>query len=123
MIFILKYKNIWVLDRKKLFQTSSAQQHILQIIDHSEINFAERCLHLVDPTLDKKQNPVYLPVKQDAKKESDKILNSVHVNHDTFVIGLHPSYSGLAKSFGRKGKFFIHKSWPENHWANLAKSF
>ena len=154
--FDAQIKNIWVLDRKKLFpfiqrmkikhdiqqsdfrhifcfetkasfkklfNASKAQQHILQVIDDSEINFAERCLHLVNPVLDRNHHPVYLPVKQDAKNKSDEILKSVNITPDTFVIGMHPSYSGLAKSFGRKGKFFIHKSWPENHWANLAKRF
>lgn len=108
---------------KKLFNVSKAQQHILQVIEDSQINFAERCLHLVDPALDRNHNPVYLPVQQDAKKKSDDILKSVNVNQDTFIIGMHPSFSGLAKGFGRKGKSFIHKSWPENHWANLAKLF
>lgn len=106
---------------KKLFHDSTAQQHILQNITKSEINFAERCLHLVESTSDRDKTPVYLPVKQESKKQSNHLLQNIGVKSDTFVIGMHPSFSGLAKGWGRKGKFFIHKSWPENNWAKLSK--
>lgn len=108
---------------KKLFQNSSAQQHILQSIDNSEINFAERCLHLVNPTLSKATNPVYLPVTQQAEQQSDELLQSIGIRKDTFVIGLHPSFSGLAKGVGRKGKMLIHRSWPDKHWGKLSEYF
>jgi len=108
---------------KKLFQNSSAQQHILQSIDNSEINFAERCLHLVNPILSKATNPVHLPVTQQAEQQSDELLQSIGVTKNTFVIGLHPSFSGLAKGPGRKGKMLIHKSWPEKNWGRLSEYF
>lgn len=108
---------------KNLFQTSSAQQHLLQDIDKSEINFAQRCLHLIDASANQNKYPVFLPVTQQAEQQSSQLLQSIDVTEDTFVIGLHPSFSGLAKGFGRKGKVFIHKSWPEEHWANLSKHF
>lgn len=108
---------------KKLFQASNAQQYILKDIYDSKINFAERCLHLVDTSFSKLNYPVYLPLTAEAEKRSNELLQSVGVTESTFIIGLHPSFSGLSKGFGRKGKFFIHKAWPESHWGKLAEYF
>lgn len=108
---------------QKLFRDSSAQQHILQDMNNPETNFAEHCLHLVNPTAGKDTYPVTLPVKQEAIQKSEDLLNEIGINQDTFVIGMHPSFSGLSKSWGRKGNFFIHKSWPENYWAKLSILF
>jgi ADP-heptose:LPS heptosyltransferase len=105
----------------KLFNGSNAQQHILQNIKNSELNFAERCLHLVDATLSKKQFPVFLPVQEDAKERAKKILQEAGIADDTFLIGIHPSYSGLGKKFGRNKKSLPHRNWPISHWGTLCK--
>ena len=143
-------KNIWLLERKKLFpfiqrwqiqqadfehifcfetkasfsklfNGSAAQQHILQDIKNSEINFAERCLHLVDSSFTKKQYPVFLPVQEDAKQRANNILQQAGITEDTFLIGIHPSYSGLGKKFGRNKKSLPHRNWPISHWGALCK--
>ena len=105
----------------KLFNGSKAQQHILQNIKNSEINFAERCLHLVDSTLTKKQYPVFLPVQEDAKQRANNILQQAGITDETFLIGIHPSYSGLGKKFGRNKKSLPHRNWPISHWGALCK--
>ena len=147
-------KNVWILDRKKLFpfiqrtqlkhtiqqsnfshiycfetkanfvklfRGSNAQQHILQNIENSEINFADRCLQLVDPTLGKDQYPVYLPVHEDAKQRANTILQQAGISDETFLVGIHPSYSGLGKKFGRNKKSLPHRNWPISHWGALCK--
>ncbi len=147
-------KNVWILDRKKLFpfiqrtkikhaiqQTdfqhifcfetkasftklfrgSAAQIHILQNIKQSEINFAERCLKMIDPVFNKDQYPVFLPVQNDAKQRAQNILQEAGISDDIFLIGIHPSYSGLGKKFGRNKKSLPHRNWPISHWGELCK--
>lgn len=119
------FKHIFCFETKasftKLFSGSTAQQHILQAIKQSEINFAERCLSLIDPALSKNQYPVYLPVLNDAKQRAQNILQQVEITDSTFLIGIHPSYSGLGKKFGRNKKSLPHRNWPISHWAELCK--
>ena len=105
----------------KLFSGSTAQHHILQDIAQSEINFADRCLSLIDPTLSKNQYPVFLPVLADAKLRAQNILQQIGITDSTFLIGIHPSYSGLGKKFGRNKKSLPHRNWPISHWGELCK--
>ena len=147
-------KNVWILDRKKLFpfiqrrkiqhdiqqadfqhifcfetkasftklfRGSAAQIHILQNIKQSEINFAERCLKMIDPVFNKDQYPVFLPIQNDAKQRAQNILQEAGISNDTFLIGIHPSYSGLGKKFGRNKKSLPHRNWPISHWGELCK--
>jgi len=147
-------KNVWILDRKKLFpfiqrtqlkrtiqqsdfshiycfetkanfaklfRRSNAQLHILQNIKNSEINFADRCLQLVDPTLGKDKYPVYLPVHEDAKQRANTILQQAGISDETFLVGIHPSYSGLGKKFGRNKKSLPHRNWTISHWGTLCR--
>jgi len=135
-------KNVWILDRKKLFpfiqrrkiklaiqqanfrhifcfetkasftklfRGSAAQIHILQNIKQSEINFAGRCLKMIDPVFNKDHYPVFLPVQDDAKQRAQNILQEADISDDIFLIGIHPSYSGLGKKFGRNKKSLPHR--------------
>ena len=105
----------------KLFSNSVAQKHILQDIKNSEINFADRCLKMVDSTFTKEQYPVFLPVKEDAKQRAKNVLEQAGIPETTFLIGIHPSYSGLGKKFGRNKKSLPHRNWPISHWGELCK--
>jgi ADP-heptose:LPS heptosyltransferase len=116
-IFCFETKSSFV----KLFSDSTAQQHILQTVEQSEINFAERCLKMIDPALTKVQYPVYLPVQDDAKQRAQGILQQARIPDETFLIGIHPSYSGLGKRFGRNKKSLPHRNWPISHWGKLCK--
>ena len=119
------FKHIFCFETKasfrKLFLGSAAQQHILQDIKQCEINFAERCLNLVDSSLTKDQYPVFLPVEEDAKQRSENILQQASIPDNTFLIGIHPSYSGLGKKFGRNKKSLPHRNWPISHWGELCQ--
>lgn len=152
--FHSQIKNVWILDRKKLFPFiqrskitrniqqmdfqhifcfetkssftklflgSAAQIHVLQDIKKSEINFAERCLKMIDPMFNKNQYPVFLPVQDDANQRAQNILKQAGISDDTFLIGIHPSYSGLGKKFSRNKKSLPHRNWPVSHWGNLCK--
>lgn len=105
----------------KLFQGSSAQMHVLQDIKNSEINFAERCLTMVDSTFTKNQYSVFLPVQNDARQHAQDVLKQAGIPETTFLIGIHPSYSGLGKKFGRNKKSLPHRNWPVSHWGELCK--
>lgn len=105
----------------KLFSGSTAQQHILQAVEQSETNFAERCLKMIDSTFGKDQFPVYLPVQKDAKLRAQNILRQIGIPDDTYLVGIHPSYSGLGKKFGRNKKSLPHRNWPIPHWGKLCK--
>lgn len=105
----------------KLFQGSAAQQHILQDIKNSEINFADRCLKIVDSTFTKSQYSVFLPVQDDARQRAQNVLKEADISDDTFLIGIHPSYSGLGKKFGRNKKSLPHRNWPVSRWGSLCK--
>ena len=152
--FHSQIKNVWILDRKKLFpfiqrlkikrniqqmdfqhifcfetkssftklfRGSVAQIHVLQDIKNSEINFAERCLTMVDSTFTKSQYSVFLPVQDDARQRAQDILKQAGIPETTFLIGIHPSYSGLGKKFGRNKKSLPHRNWPVSHWGELCK--
>lgn len=105
----------------KLFHHSKAQHHILSDIKHSEINFAERCLKMVDPSFDKNKYPVYLPIQKDAIHRAQTVLQQANIAETAFLIGIHPSYSGLSKTFGRNKKTLPHRNWPISHWGALCK--
>lgn len=105
----------------KLFSGSTAQQHILPDIKQSEINFAKRCLNLVEPTFNKENYSVFLPIQDDAKQRARTILQQADISDTTFLVGIHPSYSGLGKKFGRNKKSLPHRNWPISHWAELCK--
>ncbi|MCK4864830.1 MAG: glycosyltransferase family 9 protein [Gammaproteobacteria bacterium] len=105
----------------RLFRGSAAQIHILQNIKQSEINFAERCLKMIDPVFNKDLYPVFLPVQNAARKRAQDILQQAGIIENTFLIGIHPSYSGLGKKFGRNKKSLPHRNWPISHWGNLCK--
>jgi len=119
------FEHIYCFETKKsfttLFNNSKAEQHILQDIKNSDINFADRCLRLVDPTFTKDQYPVFLPVQNDAKQRAQLILQQTGISKDVFLIGIHPSYSGLGKKFGRNKKSLPHRNWPVSHWGALCK--
>lgn len=105
----------------KLFSDSSAQKHILKNVKNSEVNFAERCLKMVDPSFTKEQYPVFLPVQNEAKQRARNVLEQAGIPDNTFLIGIHPSYSGLGKKFGRNKKSLPHRNWPIAHWGELCK--
>lgn len=105
----------------KLFSNSSAQKHILKSVKDSEINFAERCLKMVDTSFNRNQYPVFLPIPKEAKLRSQEVLEQAGIPENTFLIGIHPSYSGLGKKFGRNKKSLPHRNWPISHWGELCK--
>ena len=76
---------------------------------------------MIDPVFNKDQYPVFLPVQNDAKQRAQNILQEAGISDDIFLIGIHPSYSGLGKKFGRNKKSLPHRNWPILHWGELCK--
>lgn len=105
----------------KLFSSSTAQQYILENIKNSEINFADRCLKMIDPLYNKKQFSIFLPIADGAKQRAQQLLHQSGIPDSTFLIGIHPSYSGLGKKWGRNKKSLAHRHWPTSHWGKLTQ--
>jgi len=109
-----------------LFTGLNSTLYTLQSTSDKNIHYSQYCLNLVNSNEPNKiENKMaftlHLPVSDSAKKAARHQLQALHINDDDFVIGLHPSFSGLAKSFGRAKKHSHHKVWPLECWSSLAK--
>ncbi len=84
-------------------------------------NYAWHCLQTVNRMAGKTFNEwVSLKVNASAMKQSDDILVQNKIDREHFIIGLHPSFSGLKKFKFRSQKSLHERGWPEEYWAQLA---
>ena len=108
-----------------LWAGTSAKTHLLKIDPDSTKNYALWCLDLVlAQNSANHTEPRYwinLPVSQAGRDKLQALLDRSAINKNSLVIGLHPSFSGLAKNPLRRGKHAKHKIWPNQHWADLAR--
>lgn len=106
----------------RLFRSSAAAVHVLPAEVGPVSHFALRCLRLVDADLESRPSTyVQLPVQEDARKRAKAIFAEHGIGDSTFVVGFHPSFSVIAKRFGRAQDVQRHKLWPVQHWAALAE--
>lgn len=105
-----------------LFSDTSAKTHILTHQYHADLNYALRCLKLARQTANpEKSYWINIPVPEAGRKKLASLLQRNGINDNEFLIGLHPSFSGLAKNPIRRNKLAKHKTWPAVHWARLAQ--
>jgi len=107
----------------EFYQAAEDGGHCVDI-SHPELHFSRRCLNLVQ-SIDGSLSKAYwlnLPVTDDARARAEAILAEVGVDRSTFVIGLHPTYSGLKKVAWRR-KMDSGRRWPTESFAALAKLF
>jgi len=84
-------------------------------------HYALHCLRAVDADADVRPAVyVKLPVQDDAKRRAREIFAECGIRDSTFVVGFHPSFSVIAKRFGRAQDVQRHKLWPAAHWGELA---
>jgi len=93
-------------------------------IDYSNesAHYSRRCLDAVQRSLDiaLKDYWISLPVTDEARSNARAILAVEGITGGTFVIGLHPTYSGLKKVAWRRSKD-VGRLWPAESFAALSK--
>jgi len=106
---------------KALFNGLDTTVYSLQSTSNKSIHYSQHCLNLLEPNSKSKMAfPLHLPVTKKAQMDATAQLTLSGISDSDFVIGLHPSFSGLAKSFGRAKKHSHHKVWPIEFWSKLA---
>lgn len=106
----------------KLFSRSSAAIHVNQDCTQDK-NYAWHCLQtVIRVTGQASDNRVSLKVNDDAKQKSAAIFAENNIDKDAFIIGLHPSFSGLKKFKFRSQRSLHERGWPEENWAELARA-
>ncbi len=88
-----------------------------------DVHYCVRCLEVVEQAL---PNPpargwINLPVTDDGCEKAGLLLNQHGVTESTFLVGLHPTYSGMSLPFYRQSGKKIHKAWPQESFARLAR--
>ncbi len=103
-----------------LFSKSQASVHLITNCTPDR-NFAWHCLQTVNRVIQSDLNNwVNLKVYEIAKAESKQIFIDNGVDDEKFIIGLHPSFSGLKKIKFRSQRSLHERGWGEKNWAELA---
>jgi len=104
----------------KLFSNSQADIHVNQSCTPDK-NYAWHCLQTVNKVINANINEwVNLKVTDQAKALSDEMFQSNNIDKNKFIIGLHPSFSGLKKLKLRSKRSLHERGWPEQSWAEIA---
>jgi len=119
-----KYSDIFCFETNpsylKLLSNSQANVHVNQNCTLDR-NFAWHCLQTVNRATHKKNEKwVSLKVKESAQQLVNEIFTDNQINTDKFIIGLHPSFSGLRKLNFRNQRSLHERGWSEENWAALA---
>jgi len=93
-------------------------------ISPPERHYSRRCLDVVQCVVGPLSQVYWLnlPVTDDARARAEAVLSEAGIDRSTFVIGLHPTYSGLKKLAWRR-KMDSGRRWPTESFAALAKQF
>lgn len=105
----------------QFYRYISAEIFQLQQTDRL-MNYAERCLELVSGKVESgsEHDWIWLPVTEAGRDKAKEILREVDINPNTIVVGFHPSFSGLRKSWVRSLGHREEKAWPEENFGVLA---
>ena len=95
-----------------------------QCVDMSrpEAHYARRCLDAVERAVGRPLEDYWLnlPVMDEARARARAMLAEAGISDATFVVGLHPTYSGLKKMAWRRN-MDSGRRWPTAAFAELAK--
>ena len=108
------YQNLW--------RDAGATVHTVQNTA-AVMNYAVRCLRVVDPDYDEGRDPqwVSLPVAVAGQEKARALLQQAGIEDDAYIVGFHPSFSGLSKSWIRSLVHRQQKAWPVASYGLLAK--
>jgi ADP-heptose:LPS heptosyltransferase len=89
-----------------------------------ELHYSRRCLDVVQRVVGPLSRDYWLnlPVSDEARVRAEAMLAEAGIDNSTFVIGLHPTYSGLKKVAWRRS-MDSGRRWPTESFAALAKQF
>ncbi len=89
---------------------------------NKQLHYSELCLELVRRAAGDKipHQWAWLPVSDAAREKADKMLSAGGVGKDAYVIGMHPSFSGLRKGRFRSTRQHYLREWPPEYFAELA---
>jgi len=107
----------------RLITVPNSKVHIVDAQRPGE-HFAHKCLRLVKsyhPALDIESYYARLPISQLGKQQAQQQLQQLKVHDATFLVGVHPSFSGLSKRFGRGQQMKKNKMWPVQYWGEIGK--
>lgn len=106
---------------QKLFNKSLAKTYSINH-KHENLNYSERCLRVIKQSQDIniKNEWVNLPVSEAGREKAEILLMGVGIHEKDYVIAMHPSFSGLRKSFFRSKKENYLRQWPSSSFAHLA---
>jgi len=107
---------------KKIYKNSSAKVFELDE-SNPNLNYAKRCLNVVQESVGNEVSNYWdwLPVTTDGMDKAREQLLDAGISDNDFIIGMHPSFSGLKKgSLSDKKKEYL-REWPPEYFATLAK--
>ena len=87
-----------------------------------EQHYSRRCLDAVEQAVGKPLEGYWLnlPVADEARNKARTVLADAGISDDTFVVGMHPTYSGLKKMAWRRN-MDAGRRWPTTSFAQFAK--
>lgn len=104
---------------RRLVGDTAAETHYLEAAGPA-VPFPERCLQLVGA-----RSPAprwsWLPLTDAGQAAAHAVYAQAGIDASTFVVGLHPSFSGLRKLALRARDARRRKAWPPAHFAQLAR--
>lgn len=103
------------------YQSASDGGHCVDM-SRPEEHYSRRCLDVVEKTVNQSLADywLYLPVTDEARAKARAILADSGITDETFVVGLHPTYSGLKKVAWRRN-MDAGRRWPVESFAELAR--
>jgi len=103
------------------YQAARDAGHCVDMSQPQE-HYARRCLDVVARAVAKPVENYWLnlPVTDEARAKAKAILAEEGIGDETFVVGMHPTYSGLKKMAWRRN-MDTGRRWPTQAFAELAK--
>jgi heptosyltransferase I len=105
---------------RRLFETTGVVVRMLGPEDR-HLHFAERCLRLVHEGPSPKACRLWLPLTEAGRTAARTMLAAADVGEHTFVVGLHPSFSGVRLKNWRRRQRLRQKAWPLERFGMLAR--
>ncbi len=107
----------------KLLDGVSSNMHGITNLE-PDVHYCVRCIEAVENAF---PNPpergwLSLPVTEDGRSKAVDLLARHGVTESTFLVGMHPTYSGMTLPFYRQwGGRKKHRTWPQAYFTRLAQ--